>query len=385
MSSRCKPVQVGVWLAARRLVGLVLSLTVMAIALPAPGVAQDRDGIYEVIRRDAEMRAARAAAARAAAPVHVQPMIQRQTRPAPAAPVFATPALQQTVRWITSPDRARVVPEVTVRPWIDAPAGRGAPGRNATITRRAGPAAAAAAPAVNSRQGASGDDVDFEMPGGPRAYCVRTCDGFFFPAGPALSSANGRQAQQFYCNQMCPNAEVLLYTVESSGSIEEAVGPNRQTYARLRTAFRFRNQLEAGCTCTGNATRGLASLPVTHDFTLRAGDVVVTEQGVRIFNGASRFPYRTADFVETRAYGRLPADVQRRVAEIQAGITARDSGAAAPVARTSGNSRLGARPAAQVATAVSAPTRSTMVDGVRVIDIPRPDPTPAPPVTAPRR
>jgi hypothetical protein len=356
-------------------------------SLMAPAYAQDRDGIYEVIRRDAEMRAARSAANRAAAAaarqvVPVQVVPQRAVR---SAPVYATPAIPQTVRWFATPDRGRVVPEVTVRPWTNAPAGRAGasrPSAGSTLARRAAPAASA--PAVNSRSGTSNEDADFEMPGGPRAFCVRTCDGFFFPAGPSLSSANGRQAQQFYCNQMCPNAEVQLFTVESGGTIEDAVGPNRQTYARLRTAFRFRDRLEAGCTCTGNATRGLASLPVTHDFTLRPGDVVVTEQGVRIFNGASRFPYRAGDFVETRAYGRLPADVQRRVAEIQAGITARDSGSSAPVARTANPSRLPGRATSTVAEASSG-ARSTMVDGIRVIDIQRPEPTPPPPVTLPRR
>jgi hypothetical protein len=209
-----------------------------------------------------------------------------------------------------------------------------------------------------------------ENTGGPRAYCVRTCDGFFFPAGPALSG-EGRRAQQMTCNSLCPGAEVAVYTVGNQGTIEDAMGPRGQNYSALRTAFRFRQGVDRTCTCTGSATNGLARLPITHDFTLRAGDVVVTEAGVRVFSGGARFPYRAQDFVEARSYGRLPQDVQRRVAEIQAGIHARDTGSTAPVARLG---RLGqARPeAAATPVAASLPvTSGTTADGVRVLDITR--------------
>ena len=216
-------------------------------------------------------------------------------------------------------------------------------------------------PRSNESQGrtASGENV-----GGPRAFCVRTCDGFFFPAGPAMSG-EGRAAQQTSCSSMCPGAEVALYTVARQGSIEDAVGPRGQTYSALRTAFRFRQTMDRACTCQSVATNGLARLPINRDFTLRAGDVVVTEQGVRVFRGAARFPYRNQDFVEARAYGRLPADIQRRVAEIQAGIQARDSGTAAPVARTG---RLGAIAPVQQPAPVTASTANATV---RVLDITR--------------
>lgn len=213
-------------------------------------------------------------------------------------------------------------------------------------------------------QSASGENV-----GGPRAYCVRTCDGFFFPAGPALSG-DGRRAQQMTCNSMCPGAEVAVYTVGNQGSIEDATGPRGQSYSALRTAFRFRQGVDRTCSCQGNATNGLARLPITHDFTLRPGDVVVTDTGVRVFRGGARFPYRNQDFVEARSYGRLPSDVQRRVAEIQAGIHARDTGSTAPVARLG---RLSPRPATSgTPVAASLPlTSGTTADGVRVLDITR--------------
>jgi hypothetical protein len=232
----------------------------------------------------------------------------------------------------------RDVPEITVRPTA--------------------PATSAARSSESQRRTATGENV-----GGPRAYCVRTCDGFFFPAGPAMSG-QGRTAQQTSCNSMCPGAEVALYTVASQGSIEDAVGPRGQSYSALRTAFRFRQSVDRTCSCQGVATNGLARLPITHDFTLRAGDVVVTEQGVRVFRGAARFPYRNQDFVEARSYGRLSPDIRRRVTEIQAGIQARDSGTAAPVARTG---RLGAIAPVQAVSAAPATANTP----VRILDITR--------------
>jgi len=241
--------------------------------------------------------------------------------------------------------RSRDVPEITVRPGGDirgTPRGHGEQSRSAT-----------------------GENV-----GGPRAYCVRTCDGFFFPMGPATAGA-AQQAQQRSCASMCPGAEVALYSVSRQGSIEDAVNARGQTYAALRTAFRFRQGLERSCSCQGAAANGLARLPITHDVTLRVGDVVVTETGVQVFRGASRFPYQPQDFVAARSYGRLPADVRRRVEEIQAGIQAGDSAAAAPVGRLPPATRAAAAGRARDVAgpvSVSIPV-ATETPAIRVIDM----------------
>lgn len=291
-------------------------------ATSGPAAAQDNDQIYAVNRRDAEMRAAR-----------------RGETGQGAARGFSLPGFSLF-------GARRDVPEITVRPHD----GSGRPGQAS----------------AGQRPGQGGN---FRMPGGARAYCVRLCDGFFFPA-PA--GADGHSGQQATCNSLCPGAEVALYSVRGGGSIEEASGPRGQTYARLATAFRYRERADATCTCSGLATNGLARLPITHDFTLRAGDVVVTDNGVRVFAGSSRFPYRQADFVDARSYGRLPADMRRRVVEIQAGIQARDTGAVAPVARTHGHPvGVSARRAGMADAAASLPLSAgtTSTEGVRILDI----------------
>lgn len=245
----------------------------------------------------------------------------------------------------------RALPEITVRPPAAGPATR-SPG-----------ASRAGAPAGESA-------------GGPRAYCVRTCDGFFFPAGPALSG-EGRRSQQEACSSLCPGADVAVYTVGRSGGIEAAVGPHGQTYAALRTAFRFREGLERTCSCRGSPTAGLAHLPITHDVTLRAGDLVVTEAGVRVFRGGARFPYRSQDFVEARSYGRLPADVRRRVEEIQAGIQNRDAAARDRTAPAGRLGRLTTRaPAAPAPAGPPQASATTTAESVRVLDLSRRGPAP---------
>lgn len=151
--------------------------------------------------------------------------------------------------------------------------------------------------------------------GSSRAFCVRSCDGYFFPVGPATSGA-GRNAQADACGAMCPGATVRLFTARN-GAIETARSETGQLYGATATAFRYRERLQPGCSCQASVTQGLARLALTQDHTLRTGDVVVTDQGVRVFRAGARFPHQPRDFVTARAYGRLSPDLRRRVEEIE--------------------------------------------------------------------
>jgi hypothetical protein len=148
-----------------------------------------------------------------------------------------------------------------------------------------------------------------------RTFCVRSCDGYYFPVGPVTSGA-GRHAQADACNAMCPGATVRLYSARN-GAIETARSETGQVYGATATAFRYRERLQPGCSCQASATQGLARLALAQDYTLRHGDVVVMAAGVRIFRGAGRFPHQPRDFVTARTYGRLSPDLRRRVAEIE--------------------------------------------------------------------
>lgn len=130
----------------------------------------------------------------------------------------------------------------------------------------------------------SADERDIAPPehaGGPAvAYCVRSCDGRYFPvrAQPGLSAAEA-------CHSFCPASQTRLY---SGSNIDTAVALNGSRYADLPNAYVYRKQLVAGCTCNGHDAVGLAHLDASSDPTLRSGDVVVTANGLMAFTGSKK-------------------------------------------------------------------------------------------------
>ncbi len=104
--------------------------------------------------------------------------------------------------------------------------------------------------------------------GGP-AWCVRTCDGRYFP----LPSSD--QSRALSCHNFCPAADTK---VVYGASIDGAATEDGKPYSQLPNAFRYRNELVAGCTCNGHDV-GLASIPIQDDPTLRSGDLVEGPHG----------------------------------------------------------------------------------------------------------
>ena len=108
--------------------------------------------------------------------------------------------------------------------------------------------------------------------GGGQAYCVRTCDGRYFP----ISSA-GNQSRAASCNSFCPASET---TVFYGSTIDDAATETGNSYSELPNAFRYRTELVAGCTCNGRDQIGLAPVKIEDDPTLRKGDIVAGENGL---------------------------------------------------------------------------------------------------------
>ncbi len=110
--------------------------------------------------------------------------------------------------------------------------------------------------------------------GGGQAYCVRTCDGRYFP----ISSA-GNQSRAASCNSFCPASETK---VVYGGNIDKAVTESGKSYSELPNAFRYRDELVAGCTCNGKDPVGLAEVKIEDDPTLRRGDIVAGSNGLMV-------------------------------------------------------------------------------------------------------
>jgi Protein of unknown function (DUF2865) len=117
--------------------------------------------------------------------------------------------------------------------------------------------------------------------GGSQAYCVRTCDGRYFPI-----SAASNQSRAASCNSFCPASDTkVVYGSNIDGAVTEEGKP----YSELPNAFRYRDELVNGCTCNGKDPVGLAEVKVEDDPTLRRGDIVASPEGLMVaVRGAER-------------------------------------------------------------------------------------------------
>jgi Protein of unknown function (DUF2865) len=115
--------------------------------------------------------------------------------------------------------------------------------------------------------------------GGGQAFCVRTCDGRYFPL-----SASDNASRAASCNSFCPASETK---VVYGSSIDHAATENGKPYSELPNAFRYRNELVAGCTCNGKDQLGLVPVKIEDDPTLRKGDIVAGANGLVVAARAS--------------------------------------------------------------------------------------------------
>jgi uncharacterized protein DUF2865 len=116
--------------------------------------------------------------------------------------------------------------------------------------------------------------------GGGQAFCVRSCDGRHFP----VSGPDGK-SRAASCNSLCPAAETK---VVYGSNIDNAVAENGKPYSELPNAFRYRNEIVAGCTCNGKDAMGLAQVKIESDPTLRSGDIVAGANGLVVANKSDR-------------------------------------------------------------------------------------------------
>ena len=140
--------------------------------------------------------------------------------------------------------------------------------------------------------------------GPSKAFCVRTCDGRFFPvqAYAGMSAAES-------CRSFCPAAETRLY---GGSNIDYATAPDGSRYADLPNAFVYRKQMVAGCTCNGRNAFGLAPVEAANDPTLRQGDIVATGAGFVAYTGTRD---NVAGFTPVADYTRLSKAMRERLAD----------------------------------------------------------------------
>jgi hypothetical protein len=154
---------------------------------------------------------------------------------------------------------------------------------------------------------------DIRIPGdggGPHAsYCVRLCDGRYFP----MPANAGSQSPQQLCSAMCPAAKTDVY---SGSGIERAESASGRPYTALPNALVYRERLVNDCTCTGKDPTGVARIDVKSDPTLRPGDIVVTSDGPVVVQGDRR-SRKASDFVPANEDKRLPQQLRQDLSRMQ--------------------------------------------------------------------
>lgn len=262
--------------ALRQRAGIALAAGVIGLAvIAAPAVVQaagDDDGLLDFFRDLVEPRQ-----------TTVQPQVQPMPRQVAPFRANRTPE-RRSANPAAAPPKTRVVRQDRIRP--------------EPRSQRA-----AVVDADEDEGGDSGSSVASN--GSRRSICVRMCDGYFFPIGDL--DAGDQEAHEALCQATCPGAPVKLFTLAPGvEQVEQAVAKDGKSYGKLPVAFAYQRERDSSCGCKGGAS-GLQGSYVSYlrDFTLRAGDTVVTPKGARVFKGADRWPYKETDFVDFRTASAL--------------------------------------------------------------------------------
>jgi hypothetical protein len=148
------------------------------------------------------------------------------------------------------------------------------------------------------------------------AFCVRSCDGRYFP----LTHGNATPVQM--CQAFCPASPTKVFY---GGSIDNAASSGGERYADSDHAFAYRTALRADCTCNGRDPAGLAPIDLTLDTSLRPGDVIATTDGLVAYSGVKVGVNQTAEFTPVASYPGLTPEVRARLGEMKVAPVSADT------------------------------------------------------------
>jgi hypothetical protein len=156
------------------------------------------------------------------------------------------------------------------------------------------------------------------------AFCVRSCDGKYFP----LTMRGNASAVQM-CQAFCPASVTRVFY---GSNIDSAAASNGERYADSENAYDYRKALRADCTCNGRSPWGLAPVDLTLDTSLRSGDVIATTDGLVAYTGVRLGTEQSAEFTPVASYPGLTAEIRARLGEMKvAPVSAEMIGGSAPL------------------------------------------------------
>jgi len=130
-----------------------------------------------------------------------------------------------------------------------------------------------------------------------RTICVRACDGHAFGASAAYGGYDAA-SREAACTAACPDAETKLFVlapgVEDAAKATNARGG--ESYSQYLAKFRDRENKPASCGCHVASNPSSEAKALLSDPTLRQGDMVVTEKGVKVFLGGGVLPHKSTEF-----------------------------------------------------------------------------------------
>ena len=141
------------------------------------------------------------------------------------------------------------------------------------------------------------------------AFCVRSCDGKYFPL-----TMRGNASPVQTCQPFCPASVTKVFY---GSNIDGATAGNGERYADSENAYAYRKALRADCTCNGRSPSGLAPVDLTLDTSLRSGDVIAITDGLVAYTGVRLGAGNTAEFTPVASYPGLTADVRARLGEMK--------------------------------------------------------------------
>ncbi len=141
------------------------------------------------------------------------------------------------------------------------------------------------------------------------AFCVRTCDGKYFPL---MSRVNVSPAQM--CQAFCPAAPTKIFY---GSNIDTASSSTGERYAESQNAFAYRKALKADCTCNGRSSAGLAQVDLALDNSLKAGDVIATTSGLVAYSGVRLGANQSPDFTPVASFPGLTSDIRAKLGEMK--------------------------------------------------------------------
>jgi len=162
---------------------------------------------------------------------------------------------------------------------------------------------------INSQQNPPAPAAAPRVAGSGPAFCVRSCDGKYFPL-----TMRGNATPVQMCQAFCPASATKVFY---GSQIDSASASNGERYADSENAFAYRKALRADCTCNGKSPSGLAPVDLTLDTSLRSGDVVATTDGLVAYTGVRLGAGQTAEFTPVASYPGLTADVRARLGEMK--------------------------------------------------------------------